>query len=70
MKKKNHNGAKGDPVPVRFDEREEKFLRDLALTTGLKKAEIIRRAGRYAFPKFISGEINMLEVVPEVELPA
>ena len=72
MKKKNRNGsaAKGNPVPVRFDGAEEKFLEDLAASTGLKKAEIIRRAGRYAFPKFISREINILDVISEVEVPA
>jgi hypothetical protein len=73
MKKKNINGsaaAKGHPVPVRFDVPEEKFLDDLAASTGLKKAEIIRRAGRYAFPKFLNREINILDVVPEVEVPA
>lgn len=72
MKKKQRNGsvAKGDPVPVRFGGTEEKFLADLAASTGLKKAEIIRRAARFAFPKFMSGEINMLDVSPEVEVPA
>lgn len=67
MSTKKSGIAKANPVPVRFDKPEEKFLDDLATATGLKKAEIIRRAGRYAFPKFISREVNILDVVPEVE---
>ena len=69
MKNKSKNGAaaKGDPIPVRFDGAEEKFLNEIAATTGLKKAEIIRRAARFAFPKFMSGEINMLDVIQEQE---
>jgi hypothetical protein len=71
MTRKTKNRVpKGDPVPVRFDQVEEDFLDELATKTGLKKAEIIRRAGRYAFPKFITREINILDVVPVVEVPA
>lgn len=55
---------------MRFDGAEEDFLDDLTATTGLKKAEIIRRGCRYAFPKFISREVNILDVIPEVEVPA
>jgi hypothetical protein len=69
-RKMKNRVRKGNPVPVRFDGAEEEFLDDLAASTGLKKAEIIRRAGRYAFPKFISREINILDVIPEVEVPA
>lgn len=57
--------SKGNPIPVRFDGAEENTLDDIATATGLGKAEIIRRAGRYAFPKFLSREVNILDVVPE-----
>jgi hypothetical protein len=59
------NGKKGNPIPVRFARSEEKTLQALASATGLNKAEIIRRAGRYAFPRFLSREINILDVIPE-----
>jgi hypothetical protein len=72
MSTKKRNGAakKGDPIPTRFDKREEKFLADIHLQTGLGKAEIIRRAGRYAFPKFLSREINIIDIGPEMEVSA
>lgn len=57
--------AKGNPIPVRFDDAERRTLNDLADATGLKKAEIIRRAGRYSFPKFLNREVNILDVVAE-----
>jgi hypothetical protein len=63
-KKRNSPGKKGNPIPTRFDGPEAKFLEDLHLQTGLGKSEIIRRAGRYAFPKFLSREINILDVAP------
>jgi hypothetical protein len=55
---------KGNPIPVRFDGPEEKVLGELATATGLNQAEIIRRAGRFAFPKFLSREVNILDVIP------
>lgn len=62
--KKNGAGKKGNPIPTRFDGAEEKFLEDLHVRTGLGKTEIIRRAGRYAFPKFLSREIDILDIAP------
>lgn len=60
--------VKVDPIPTRFDPREDKLIRDLNRATGLPMAEIIRRAGRFAFPKFQSGEINILTLT-EAETP-
>jgi len=55
---------KGEPIPIRFDAPEEAFIAKLVELTGLKQAEIIRRAGRFAFPKFISRGVNILDQVP------
>lgn len=63
VKKQN----KGNPIPVRFEGTEETILAEIASATGLGKAEIIRRAGRYSFPKFLSREVNILDVVPDRE---
>ena len=51
--------TKSDPVPVRFDEPEHEGLVTINDETGLNKGEIIRRACRFAFPKFISGEVDI-----------
>ena len=37
---------KGSPIPVRFTETEESFLREAATQTGLPSSELIRRAIR------------------------
>jgi hypothetical protein len=47
------------PTPVRFSKDEEKQLRKLKEKTGLNLSELIRRAVRFATPKFMSGEINV-----------
>jgi hypothetical protein len=67
---KTSKKQKGNPIPIRFDEHEESTLADIATATGLGKAEIIRRAARYALPKFLNREINILDVVAEIEVPA
>lgn len=56
--------AKGDPIPTRYDEPEDKLIRDLSADTGIAMAEIVRRAGRLALPKFMSGEANILDFGP------
>lgn len=56
---------KGNPIPVRFDDPEEQVLDDIATATGLGKAELIRRAVRFAGPKFLSREVDILDLVPE-----
>ena len=50
-------------MPTRFDPPEDTFLKELAKKTGLKKAEIVRRACRFALPKFLKREVNILDVV-------
>jgi hypothetical protein len=67
----NGRMKKGLPVPTRFDEAEEDFLSEIKQRTGFKKAEIVRRACRFSLPKFLSGEVNILDMVPGVSvLPA
>lgn len=56
---------KGNPIPTKFDGPEDAFIRNLARETGFSRGEIIRRAVRFAGPKFVSGEINILDVTPE-----
>lgn len=51
-----------DPVPVRFDESDEELLSKLAAQSGLKRSEIIRRSCRYTFPRFLTGELRIVEV--------
>jgi hypothetical protein len=64
MKRTRSNAKKGKPHPVRFDRDGQEFLDEMANLTGLSKAELIRRAGRFAFSKFLSGEINLLDITP------
>lgn len=40
----NTGAQKSNPIPTRFTEAESAFLEELAKTTGLTKAELIRRA--------------------------
>jgi hypothetical protein len=56
---------KSDPIPTRFDGPEDEMIREMHSATGLSMAEIIRRSVRFAGPKFRSGEINILDIVPE-----
>lgn len=52
------------PTPVRFSAQDDKQLRDLHMQTGLSLSEIVRRAVRYAAPKFISGKVNISNFPP------
>ena len=47
---------------VRFDQPEEEFLRRAKKATGLSKREIIRRACRFALPKFLSGQVDIMKL--------
>lgn len=58
-----------DPIGVRFTEEEGDMLKEMKRRTGLPLANIIRRAVRFAVPKFQSGEVNPLEI-PDVEVAA
>lgn len=53
------------PVPVRLDGRESDLVSRIAKATGLNKSEILRRACRFALPRFLSGKINIARVVAE-----
>ena len=50
-------GRKGTPVPINFASEEDLFIRDICENTGLSKADVIRRACRFALPLFLSGQI-------------
>ncbi len=55
---------KTDPIPTRFDVPEDTLIRKINESTGLSMAEVVRRSVRFAGPKFVSGEVNILDVVP------
>jgi hypothetical protein len=57
---------KGHPIPVSFDLQEEVFIRRYAEQTGLSRGEIIRRAVRFAGPKFLHREVD----IADMSLPA
>lgn len=52
----------GKPKPVRFSGGDEHLLAELHDQTGLDQTELIRRAVRFACPKFLTGEVNILDV--------
>ena len=54
---------KGKAIPTRFNPEEESFIIDLKKQTDLSKSEIIRRAVRFAGPKFLSGEVNLMTLI-------
>jgi hypothetical protein len=60
------SAKKSDPIPTRFDEAEDKLIRKINAETGLSMAEVIRRSVRFAGPKFDNGEVNILDIAPEV----
>lgn len=53
--------SKGSPIPVRFEESDLEIINDLAARTALPLADIVRRAVRFAGPKFLSGAINIID---------
>lgn len=57
---------KKNPIPVRLDPLEDSRLSEIAAQTGLSKSEVVRRACRFAMPKFLSGEVDVARVIPEV----
>lgn len=38
--------TKGNPIPTKFDPREDQLIRDISRETGLSQGEIVRRAVR------------------------
>lgn len=55
---------KKNPIPVRLDREEDALMTRLARETGMKKSEVLRRACRYAFPKFVTGEVDIARISP------
>jgi hypothetical protein len=54
----------GKPIPTKFDPAEEQLIRDINEETKLPLGQIIKRAARFALPKFASGEISLLTLEP------
>lgn len=52
----------GKQSSVRFDKPEAEFLDRAKRATGLSKREIIRRACRFALPKFLSGQVDIMKL--------
>ena len=50
-----------NPIPCRLDPPEREGVLDVNRKTGLSQAEIIRRCLRFSLPKFVSGEVNLLD---------
>jgi hypothetical protein len=51
---------KSNPIPVRLDEGSDAVLSGLSERTGIPKAELVRRSLRFALPKFVTGEADLL----------
>jgi hypothetical protein len=51
---------KSTSIPTRFEKVEIDFIDQVKMKTRLGKSEIIRRAVRFAGPKFLSGEVDIL----------
>jgi hypothetical protein len=54
---------KPHPYNVRLDDDDEQELSELTDLTGMTRSEIFRRACKFAFPKFRSGEVDISRVV-------
>jgi hypothetical protein len=57
-------GKKGESIPTRFNPEEEKCLDEIVEQTGVSRSMAIRQAVKYALPKFLSGEVDILKLVP------
>lgn len=52
----------GPPIPVRFDLEQARQIDALAGITSLSRGEIVRRACTAILPKFLTGEIPVVDV--------
>ncbi len=52
-------GGLNSAVPVRFDDTDRDLIQTLQQRTGLSAADIVRRAVRFAGPKFRDGKANI-----------
>lgn len=68
---KPKRAKKGLPHPIRFDDVEKKLIGDLQKRTdpSMSVNEVMRRAIRYAVPKFISGEAPLTTLTAKVAEP-
>lgn len=53
--------TKTNAKPVRLDPQEAKMTKLIKSKTGLSEAEIIRRSLKFALPKFLSKEVDLLD---------
>ena len=53
--------TKSNPKPVRLDREEDDLLLSISQKTGVPQVELIRRALRFALPKFENGDANILD---------
>ncbi len=58
----------GNPFPVRLKKGTQKVLLDVKKKSHLDKSELIRRCVEWALPKFLSGEIPIVEVTGKLPL--
>lgn len=66
MKNTSEKSSKS-PTPVRFSDEDEISLQDLKKLTGLSLSELVRRAVRFAAPKFLTGEVNVATLATRAE---
>lgn len=66
-KTKNKRPKKGMPHPIRFDDEEKKMIADLQDRTSPRMSvnDVMRRAVRYAVPKFLNNEAPLTELRAE-----
>ena len=63
MAAKTLRKRKGTPIPITFSPQEHEFIYHICDTTGISKADVIRRACRFALAKFISGEVSLIDKI-------
>jgi len=57
---KTNNKDIAVPIPVRFKDAEMQMMQQLQELTNLSRSDLVRRACRYAFPRFLQNEVNLL----------
>jgi hypothetical protein len=48
------------PIPVRFKKDEVDLVLQLQELTNLSRSDLVRRACRYTFPRFLQGKVDIL----------
>lgn len=55
-----------NPYPVKLDWATKEVIEALKKRTKLSASEILRRAVRFSAPKFLSGEVSILDFTDEM----